>query len=370
MGNCSCVQGEKKEDERMLKEQGDPVEKTYHLRGYLSSAPDTSDNARETILDSFLPEPHQVALLQQAVRSYLSKKQIGERMKDWLEFQSDAQIEPETAEDVAEGNFIGLLTREAGETYRKLQPFRVEQRVKGVVVHGPKRLADGSIYVGEWSILPSGLCRKGRGKLYGKDGGYSEGYWLDSKLHFLGRIIHPNGDYYEGGFLHGFRSGRGIFESLSSSTSYSGSWDLNDKHGYGEEHLPGNILYEGEFQHGAKTGKGTLKWPDGSRYTGDLVKGEIEGEGEYSWPDGRYYKGQWKAGKMHGEGEFTYSPSRLYRGHYDNDHKKGYGVYSWDGKVYEGQWLNNKMHGEGYLTIEGIRKKCEFAEGRKVRDLE
>lgn len=367
MGNCSCVQGEKRENERLLHSQGDPVEKTYHVRGYLS-APDPSDSPRDTLFDTVLPEPFQVQMVQQAVRSYLDRKRVKERTGDWLEFQSDPQTAPEEGEETGEGSFVGLLSGNAREMYRKLQPFRFEQRVKAVVVYGPKRLADGSIYVGEWGILPSGLCRKGRGKLYGKDGGYSEGYWFDGKLHLLGRVIYPNGDCYEGGFQHGFRTGRGLFQSATSS--YTGCWDLNEKHGYGEEHLPGNIIYEGEFQHGVKTGKGTLKWPDGSCYTGDLVKGELEGAGEYTWQDGRSYKGQWKAGKMHGEGEFIYSPSRLYKGHYENDRKEGYGVYSWDGKVYEGQWLDNKMHGEGFLTIEGLRKRCEFKEGRKVKDLE
>lgn len=366
MGNCSCVQGDKREDERHLQSQGDPVEKTYHVRGYLS-APDTA-NPRDTLFDTALPEPYQVETVQQAARSYLSRKRQRERTANWLDFQSDPQTAAEAVEEAGEGNFVGLLSRDAGEMYRKLQPFRFEHRVKEVSIYSPKRLADGSIYIGEWTVLPTGFCRKGRGKLYSKDGGYSEGYWLDGKLHLLGRVIYPNGDYYEGGFQYGFRSGRGLFQS--SISSYSGSWDLNDKHGYGEERLPGNTIYEGDFQHGVKTGKGTLKWPDGSNYTGDLVRGEIEGTGEYHWPDGRSYKGQWKGGKMHGEGEFLYSPSRTYKGHYENDHKEGYGVYSWDGKVYEGQWADNKMHGEGFLTIEGVRKKCEFREGRKVKDLE
>ena len=367
MGTCNCVSGEKRSEEKDLIAEGDVVEKNFRFRGYLSSLPSNTSDIRETTLSTTVPDSYQVSYLQSAWLSYLSRKEITRKTQDWVVLQGSGEPDEELGVEFA-GNPKELLSKETVEVMGKMQGLRMEKRVRDGVSYGPMQLVDGSVYLGEWKLLGTGMCRHGRGRLYCKDGGYCEGYWLEGKLHLVGRQIYPTGEYYEGGFNEGFRSGRGTY--ISPNSSYSGSWYLNEKHGYGEERLPSQVTYEGAYEHGSKTGMGTFTWGDGSRYTGELVKGQMEGSGEYWWPDGRHYKGQWKAGKMHGEGEFTYAPTRVYKGHYENDHKEGFGVYSWDGKVYEGQWLDNKMHGAGYLTIDGVRRKCEFREGRKVRDLE
>ena len=40
--------------------------------------------------------------------------------------------------------------------------------------------------------------RSGQGKQCFSDGSLFEGYWLNDKPNGKGRIIHTNGDYYEG----------------------------------------------------------------------------------------------------------------------------------------------------------------------------
>jgi hypothetical protein len=41
------------------------------------------------------------------------------------------------------------------------------------------------------------------------DGSIYEGYWIDDKYHIRGRMIYPNGDYYEGGYNYGVYHGVG-----------------------------------------------------------------------------------------------------------------------------------------------------------------
>jgi hypothetical protein len=271
-------------------------------------------------------------------------------------------------EDVA-----GLLTAEAKATLERLPKLTLERDVKNVVNGGTKRLTKtNSIYIGQWAIRADGLpARKGKGKLFTSDKGLFEGYWKDGKLHLQGRIIYPNGDYYEGQFENGLRSGAGKFETFNQNSWYNGTWKEDAKHGSGYERFEDGSRYEGDFVNDQKTGKGKFVWADGSSYTGDFLDGQLTGHGDYRWKDGRMYLGEWKDGKMNGRGKFTYADGvKVYEGQYVNDKKEGMGVYKWEDGLYDGPWLKGKMNGIGYLTnSKGVKKRVEFNNGTKVKEI-
>ena len=54
----------------------------------------------------------------------------------------------------------------------------------------------GARYDGEW--LKGTQIRQGRGKVVWPDGSTYEGYWANNKANGKGRLIHNNGNYYEG----------------------------------------------------------------------------------------------------------------------------------------------------------------------------
>ena len=56
-------------------------------------------------------------------------------------------------------------------------------------------LDSGSIYTGEWN---ENDMRHGKGIQYWKDGSMYEGYWKDDQAFGKGRLIHADGDVYEG----------------------------------------------------------------------------------------------------------------------------------------------------------------------------
>ena len=62
-----------------------------------------------------------------------------------------------------------------------------------------QRLPDGACYIGEWKV---GTQKKeGRGMMVWKDGAMYEGYYKNDKGNFFGRIIHADGDVYQGEFV-------------------------------------------------------------------------------------------------------------------------------------------------------------------------
>ena len=309
-----------------------------------------------------------VRTLQSAVRMVLAQKQIREKEMQCVEQNDPGNVEPEPSSETLLDPY-SLLSNEARLTLSSLPPLHFPYSIQQVVYYEARLLSDNCIYVGQWRKLSQGLYRKGKGKLFRTDGGYCEGYWTGKELNTLGRIVYPNGDWYEGEVMNGQRNGKGTFRSFDRSSEYTGQWVLGKKHGSGTLRLPDGT-YTGEFRDDLKSGIGTLRSVNGKVYTGEFARGVIEGKGKYVWPDGRVYEGDWRAGEMHGKGRFQYSDGKLYEGDYHHDKKHGKGTYHWEGKIYEGDWVDGAMHGVGYLTTrDKCRRKYEFSKGQRGKEL-
>ena len=124
-----------------------------------------------------------------------------------------------------------------------------------------------------------------------------------------GRLIHSDGDVYEGEWLNDKAHSRGKYLHRDGA-SYEGEWFEDKQHGMGLERWTDRAKYEGEYNMGMKHGKGLFIWGDGSSYSGDFQKNDIHGRGIYKWLDGREYNGEWKENKMDGQGVFTWKDGR------------------------------------------------------------
>lgn len=70
---------------------------------------------------------------------------------------------------------------------------------------GPIRLADGSVYTGQWN----GQQRHGYGRIEWEDGTSYEGQWVNDYASGHGTLIHASGDKYTGQWAHGMANGQG-----------------------------------------------------------------------------------------------------------------------------------------------------------------
>ena len=90
----------------------------------------------------------------------------------------------------------------------------------------------------------------------------------------LGPINLSNGDVYEGDWVRGERTGKGILKIAKDNNTYSGSFKNNKFEGYG-----------------------VYKWADGDSYEGNFKNNLQEGGGTYIDNDGVRHPGNWKNGK-------------------------------------------------------------------------
>ena len=310
-----------------------------------------------------------VQTIQNTFRILFAKKAVREVEGNQRDLPDPADKRPEASTSSGIQDLIGLLTRECRATLESLPKYKFTFAVRGVASYPPRALGDGSIYVGQWASVGSGLYRKGKGRLYKQDGSYQEGYWVGPRLHAHGRMIASNGDYYEGELKDGLRNGEGVFKSFDQRTEYRGSWANDLKYGRGTERKPDNSQYVGDFERNERTGKGKIILADGKEYEGGFLNGQYSGYGVHTWKDGRRYEGGWLNGKMHNFGKFVYPDGKTYEGQYADDKKNGKGVYKWEGKIYDGDWVDGKMHGIGLLTTDKGTKKYEFRNGERIKEV-
>jgi len=113
--------------------------------------------------------------------------------------------------------------------------------------------------------------------------------------------------------------------------------------------------YEGDWVHGTRTGYGLYAWPNGSSYEGKWLQCAHEGYGVYKWPDGRTYKGNFSANKKHGFGEYFWPDGAMFSGNWRNGVRHGEnGTMVWpDGSRFVGEWTFDRRGDGRYFSIDG-----------------
>jgi len=67
-----------------------------------------------------------------------------------------------------------------------------------------------------------------------------------------GRLIHCDGDVYEGEWYNDKAHGKGTYIHMDGA-KYTGEWLEDKQHGYGVETWPDGACYEGNYEYGKKT---------------------------------------------------------------------------------------------------------------------
>ena len=111
----------------------------------------------------------------------------------------------------------------------------------------------------------------------------------------------------------------------------------------GKEKLPNGDFYEGDWVSGDRTGKGILTFKDGRVYQGDFVKGIRTGEGILKKVNGHTYSGSFKNDKFEGYGVYEWDDGFRYEGNFKNNLQDGRGTdVSTNGVRNSGNWKNGK----------------------------
>jgi len=61
-----------------------------------------------------------------------------------------------------------------------------------------------------------------------------------------GRLIHADGDCYEGEWVNDKAHGKGKYTHLDGAT-YEGDWFEDKQHGYGQENWPDGAQFKGDY---------------------------------------------------------------------------------------------------------------------------
>jgi len=158
----------------------------------------------------------------------------------------------------------------------------------------------------------------------------------------------------------GNRKSSSVVAALKEKTKqgYKGETKDGIRHGMGQYTYPvgGNagFSYNGEWCDGIKQGVGTFTAP-GMTYTGRFENGEITGMGTKRWDDGRSYTGDLCFGEMHGKGRWTHSETgESYDGQFEDNKRRGQGVFQKNGFTYQGAFDRHKFNGKGTFLKEGV----------------
>ncbi|KAI4460681.1 morn repeat [Holotrichia oblita] len=201
-------------------------------------------------------------------------------------------------------------------------------------------------------------------------GEYEGGRDENLDRHGLGSALLPNGDIYEGYYLHGKRYGKGLY-CFRNGARYHGNWRKDLKHGQGEFLYPDGTRYVGDWKKDFKHGQGIYYYVNGDTYEGAWYKGKRHGLGTYSYKKTNItHYGIWKDGKMEGPGIITY-PSYQYHGSFEHNLPKGPGCFTFDLKYMQhGFYINMRdpafdYIGAAELALDETREDEDLAGNRR-----
>jgi len=138
---------------------------------------------------------------------------------------------------------------------------------------------------------------------------------LNFLRHGHGKMIYPNGFYYEGQWKMGDIDGYGTLFSQDNSIIYRGMWKNGKYDGEGilynsrqlkidmnsntrpliyEKEVGAWKEFSGQFKNSKWEGNGKLFFTNGDYYTGEFKNNKANGIGAYIAQDGRVWKGLWE----------------------------------------------------------------------------
>ena len=170
------------------------------------------------------------------------------------------------------------------------------------------------------------------------------GTWRKNQFTGWGREVRGEGELYEGRFLNGELTGKGIYQNKKNEISYVGDFYKFMRHGKGDLYTK-KFHYKGNFENNKINGKGRIEIYNNGVYEGIFKDDKISGDGTFMWKEGGVYEGEMKDGKMNGFGKLKTN----------------------DGIEFEGTFNDGVNQGHGDITYpDGIKKQGRFSKGMLI----
>lgn len=168
-----------------------------------------------------------------------------------------------------------------------------------------------------------------------------------------GIAIYPDGSRYDGELSNHKKAGQGTFTNALGRV-FEGTFS-NDQIIRGKTTTKAGSKYEGEFLNWQLSGLGSHEFFDDSadssgRYEGQYLLDKPHGVGKVKFNSGAGYEGQFVDGKYSGLGIYRENGELRYEGQFADSKRQGFGrEYYGNGDVYEGEWQKNQRWGEGKI---------------------
>ena len=189
------------------------------------------------------------------------------------------------------------------------------------------------------------------------------------KLYTLKDSLVDVGWKYNGSFINGLESGKGILYNKAGKKVYDGDWTNGSFHGFGKLYS-NTTKYEGQFVNGKKNGKAVLwDFSDSTKYEGDFKNNLKEGFGKMTLNDGNRSEGYYKNDIMDGRAKFYDSSNTLlFEGMCKNAKYNGQGtLYIKESGRIEGLFYGDKMNGTfTYISNTGTKKQIVYKDNEIV----
>jgi len=135
-----------------------------------------------------------------------------------------------------------------------------------------------------------------------------------------------NGDSYQGSWIDGLQSGKGI-TSYADCSVLEGTFMSGKPHGQCFHSFSNKDSYLGEYLLGQKHGKGHLEM-NGAQYSGTFLNDMKHGYGTCTSKEITYI-GEFKHNMKDGEGTMIYSTKNQFQGHWKQDQKNEKGIWTY-----------------------------------------
>lgn len=161
-----------------------------------------------------------------------------------------------------------------------------------------------------------------------------------------GKLVFPDGAYYDGDFRRGKFQGTGIMK-YPGGAMYVGGWHKSLQEGRGRMTEADGTNYLGYFHNGKRHGKGVITFPNRNRMEAEFVYDQVDGEVAFNFANGDYYVGEMSGTTIEGFGTMEYASGDVYIGKWKNNQRHGEGTMAFeDGTKLEGQWDGNNYQAD------------------------
>lgn len=193
---CSCLKDNSAEDL-----QFNINSETNNPKQLQESAPEQSLKASLCLTLPLNIDIDDLVKLQAVTRGYIDRRLTRDILRQSPtenRMMSGYSPQPRTSVHEIQGEIPNYSNASTIAASRKLGAFNFEgDDNDGIarIQRGPVQLENGAVYIGEWNDT---LERHGKGTQVWCDGSKYEGYWKRDRANGKGRLIHGDGDVYEG----------------------------------------------------------------------------------------------------------------------------------------------------------------------------